>query len=971
MTIYLSSNTDAVLSFLENNGADPRNVDHNYIEAYVPVTLLGQLSQQPGVARVREIVLPEPHYGPVINQGAQAHGSTVWNQAGITGQGVNVGIIDIGFEGFQNLMGTELPKTVEARCYTDIGDPTNDLRDCEKEGPHGTAVAENIMDIAPGVSLYIANATGSGTDLRNTIKWMISNDVSVINRSLGGEFHGPGDGTSPSYIHDYLDNIDLAAEGGIIFLNAAGNNQTASWFQNSPPSIQKLNQHGHGLIEFAEGDATNSVGFHYPASNTQRLPAGHLIWIYLRWQDTWPTFPYNPAPWSGESTDLDLYLVDSNSGEIIARSEDTQSGTPHDIPTEFIKKEIPRTGQYHIQVAYRGTKLPAWVQILAPRAVHLEHHTKSHSINGPSESANPSMLSVGATHHWDTQTIADYSSQGPTPDGRVKPDIVGVACGKTVSYEAHFRNGYFCWFGGTSQATPQVAGLAALVRQRFPDFTPAETANYLRYFAQQRETPDPNNTWGHGLAQLPSPDREALFALYNATGGPYWTENANWLSTTPIGQWHGVTTNSQGRVTSLNLTSNQIRGAIPPELEDLTSIQSLGLSGNGLTGTIPTWLDNLTNLEELHLRDNHLTSAIPAHLGNLPNLKLLTLSGNQLTNQIPAGLGKLTNLTELDLADNKLTGVIPPELNNLSKLQQLHLWNNGLTGTIPTELGRLTSLETLKLSNNHLDGNIPPDLENLSNLQELYLSDNQLTGTIPAWLGSSTELRELSLRGNQLTGEIPAELGRLENLILLHLAGNHLKGCLPAALTHVEDNDFHKLELPQCGAAPTATATRSLSATTVAPGTEITVKIALSDYGPDGTVTETPPEGFTIISNTIDWTPGGGFDRSTATQVRIVLTEPKTTNVTYKATAPSEARDPSEFTGTFINSNGASVPIGGDSTVTVTEPARTPASYDSNGNNVIDLPELFEAIDDYFNGNIPMTLLFDIIDLYLSATSVA
>ena len=60
VTIYLSGNVDEVVSFLEDNGGDPRNVGEDYIEAYVPVTLLGQVSEQPGVIRVREIVPPQP-----------------------------------------------------------------------------------------------------------------------------------------------------------------------------------------------------------------------------------------------------------------------------------------------------------------------------------------------------------------------------------------------------------------------------------------------------------------------------------------------------------------------------------------------------------------------------------------------------------------------------------------------------------------------------------------------------------------------------------------------------------------------------------------------------------------------------------------------------------------------------------------------------------------------------------------------
>ena len=50
VTIYLSSNVEEVVTFLEENSGDPRNVGEDYIEAYVPVTLLGPVSEQPGSA---------------------------------------------------------------------------------------------------------------------------------------------------------------------------------------------------------------------------------------------------------------------------------------------------------------------------------------------------------------------------------------------------------------------------------------------------------------------------------------------------------------------------------------------------------------------------------------------------------------------------------------------------------------------------------------------------------------------------------------------------------------------------------------------------------------------------------------------------------------------------------------------------------------------------------------------------------
>ena len=165
-------------------------------------------------------------------------------------------------------------------------------------------------------------------------------------------------------------------------------------------------------------------------------------------------------------------------------------------------------------------------------------------------------------------------------------------------------------------------------------------------------------------------------------------------------------------------------------------------------------------------------------------------------------------------------------------------------------------------------------------------------------------------------------------------------------------------------------ATRSFTATTVEPGGEITVDIALSEYGRGGSVTETLPEGFTYVSGSIEFVGGRGIARPSGNRVNVVLAGAGVTNVIYKVTAPSEAGGPFEFTGTFVNLDGESVDIGGDSTVTVAADAGTPASYDSNRNGIIELPELFDAIDDYFADEISLTVLFDIIDFYFSGDRV-
>ena len=182
------------------------------------------------------------------------------------------------------------------------------------------------------------------------------------------------------------------------------------------------------------------------------------------------------------------------------------------------------------------------------------------------------------------------------------------------------------------------------------------------------------------------PDRSGLRALYNATGGPGWTNNTNWLSDAPFGDWHGVTTNNQGRVTGLDLSRNELNGAMPPELGRLSSLAVLSLSGNALTGPIPPELGNLTGLTELWLWDNALTGPMPPELGNLTSLTDLRLDANALTGPVPPELGNLTSLTDLWLHANALTGSIPPELGNLTSLTRLFLDGTELTGPLPLSL---------------------------------------------------------------------------------------------------------------------------------------------------------------------------------------------------------------------------------------------------------------------------------------------
>ena len=222
------------------------------------------------------------------------------------------------------------------------------------------------------------------------------------------------------------------------------------------------------------------------------------------------------------------------------------------------------------------------------------------------------------------------------------------------------------------------------------------------------------------------PQRTALVALYNATDGPNWLNNTNWLTDAPLGEWYGVSVDAAGSVVGLRLAGNNLNGPIPPKLGGLAGLRSVWFQENNLDGPIPVELGTLANLREIGLWANQLTDPIPQELGSLTELRFLVLAGNQFTGPIPPGLGGLDQLETLQLQQNRLTGPIPPELGGLEDLRRLSLDNNRLTGAIPPELGNLgEDLRTLTLEKNRLTGPLPQSLLDLVGLTNLRVDSNQ------------------------------------------------------------------------------------------------------------------------------------------------------------------------------------------------------------------------------------------------------
>ena len=277
-------------------------------------------------------------------------------------------------------------------------------------------------------------------------------------------------------------------------------------------------------------------------------------------------------------------------------------------------------------------------------------------------------------------------------------------------------------------------------------------------------------------------ERDILIEFYNATNGDNWTDNTNWCTDANLSEWYGVTV-SNGHVTRLSLTSNNLTGEIPESIGKLSNLTRLWLSTNdGLTGEIPESIGDLSNLTNLALIYNNLTGEIPESIGNLSNLTNLSLYYNELTGGIPESIGNLTNLTYLSLNHNELTGGIPESIGNLTNLTNLSLGGNDLTGEIPESICNLSNLTTLNLGYNELTGEIPGSIGNLSDLTYLNLNYNELTGEIPESIGNLSNLTTLYLYGDELTGEIPESITKLDKLTHMGLSYNNLTGKIPESI---------------------------------------------------------------------------------------------------------------------------------------------------------------------------------------------
>ena len=432
------------------------------IKAKVPVLLLDQIADH--VKGVNFIKQPDRPRAQTISEGVSLTGASLYQASGYRGQNVSVAIIDLGFANLSDAIAAGvLPSSVIAiDCEGGECAPTDFPSEVE---PHGTAVAEIVHEMAPDAQLYLIKI-GDNLDLKNAKDYCIANGIRVINHSVGWYVSNFYDGAC------YFDNADCAAnhayKNGILWVNAMGNDAMS---------------HYEATFIDSDGDRLHNVT---PNNNYISLYVDSNLYpiIALLTWDAWPA----------TAQDYDLLLFDG-SLNLVASSTNIQDGTQP--PQEVVGYQPLVPGAYYLAVRNSSATENLRFSIFNFNQ-DLDPHVASSSLVSPADAVGVMAVAAINQANWLNNGPQEYfSSQGPTTDGRMKPEISGPDGTSSFIYPASEGS-----FLGTSAASPHVAGAAALILSNNPGFTVSQLWNSLTSTAIDIGSPGQDPIYGYGRLNL-------------------------------------------------------------------------------------------------------------------------------------------------------------------------------------------------------------------------------------------------------------------------------------------------------------------------------------------------------------------------------------------------------------------------------------------------------------------------------------
>ena len=352
--------------------------------------------------------------------------------------------------------------------------------------PFGTAVAEIIHEMAPAASLYLARPITLG-DYTAVLDYFAAQGVQIIYNGLTVSYGSPGDGTGFE-----AGLVDAAVSAGMMWVNWVGDLANGGYWRGT-----WVDAGGDGYLDFA------------PGVNVMEFLCG---WGYgLRWSD-----------WTGNATDYDVFIYDDLPAYVAGtvKASSTRGQVTGSAPWE----------DYNPSLMAAGCSGPADTDLLAIYLFDAGNGTAGDILelgvgalgefwNNPysaavpfADTANPGALTVGAIEPPLGTVASPFSSQGPTNDGRFKPDLTAASRVSSFTFGTYF---------GTGAAAATTAGAAALVAGAGTStaalqtldydalaLTPTEITTYLKTRAiVDRGVAGQDNIYGLGELILPAPPK--------------------------------------------------------------------------------------------------------------------------------------------------------------------------------------------------------------------------------------------------------------------------------------------------------------------------------------------------------------------------------------------------------------------------------------------------------------------------------
>jgi len=214
----------------------------------------------------------------------------------------------------------------------------------------------------------------------------------------------------------------------------------------------------------------------------------------------------------GPAFDVDFYLSKTEVGESETPVEEDywlegvewmESQGVEVISSSLIYKpfDLPNNQYYYkdmngkTTIIVRAAEHAAMLGIVVVNSMGNENQTDPPSIVSPPDGEH--VIAVGAVDS--AGHIAYFSSNGPTSDGRMKPEVVamGVDVYAAASYSFTYDTAGYSYVSGTSFSGPLTAGVCALILSVHPELTPDQVKEALKMTANRKDSP--NNVYGWGL----------------------------------------------------------------------------------------------------------------------------------------------------------------------------------------------------------------------------------------------------------------------------------------------------------------------------------------------------------------------------------------------------------------------------------------------------------------------------------------